>query len=81
MSELISRQLKPCPFCGCIPKLYWERWNEISERAGTYVLEANHSRDCFIYQMNGMNTTGKATSHSARILIEMWNTRLGEYDD
>lgn len=28
--------LKPCPFCGVKPRLYWEAWKDISPDAGVW---------------------------------------------
>ncbi len=70
--------LKPCPFCGVIPRIYWEPWLEISETAGCYVLEANHNSGCFIPSMNGMNKSGKMSAFNDKCLIEAWNRRAGE---
>ena len=70
--------LKPCPFCGVIPRIYWEPWLEISETAGCYVLEANHNSGCFIPSMNGMNKSGKMSAFNDKCLIEAWNQRAGE---
>ena len=72
--------LKPCPFCGAIPRIYWEPWLEISETAGCYVLEANHNSGCFIPSMNGMNKSGKMSAFNDKCLIEAWNRRAGEED-
>ena len=71
-------ELKRCPFCGVAPRLYWESWSEISENAGTYVLEADHRNCCFIVSMNGFNITGKMTSFNKDFLIEAWNGRVEE---
>lgn len=71
-------ELRKCPFCGVIPRLYWEAWKEISESAGTYVLEANHKNSCFIYRMNGMNSKGRMSAFNKECLIEAWNRRVGD---
>ena len=70
--------LKPCPFCGVIPRLYWNHWTEISETAGTYILEAEHKPGCFIRSMNGMNKNGRMSAFNEKCLIEAWNRRAGE---
>lgn len=69
-------ELKPCPFCGVKPRLYWESWKEISPESGIYVLEANHTNNCYIYRINGMNSTGRASSRSKVCLVEWWNRRV-----
>lgn len=71
-------ELKPCPFCGVFPRLYWESWSEISENAGTYVIEADHKNNCFIKAMNGMNKTGRMSSFNEECLIKSWNRRVGD---
>lgn len=68
-------ELKPCPFCGAIPQLYWEPWKEISEMAGTFILEADHHEDCFIRNMNGLNITGRMSSGNKERIINAWNRR------
>lgn len=72
----MSDVLKPCPFCGAIPDIFWEPWREISEDAGAYVLEANHTHECFIVRMNGMNFRGRMTSFNKDSLIDAWNRRV-----
>ena len=72
--------LKPCPFCGVIPRLYWNPWPEISENAGAYILEAEHRPGCFIRSMNGMNKNGRMSAFNDKCLIEAWNRRAGEED-
>lgn len=74
----MSKELKPCPFCGVIPKLWWDAWVEISPESGCYHLEANHIRDCYITHMNGMNITGRASASNKEYLIDWWNRRIGE---
>lgn len=68
-------ELKPCPFCGVIPILYWERWDEISPDSGCYHLEANHTKDCYILHMNGMNIKGRTSAFNKECLVDWWNRR------
>ena len=71
-------ELKPCPFCGVIPNLWWDAWEEISPESGCYHLEANHTEDCYITHMNGMNSTGRTSASNKECLIDWWNRRMGE---
>lgn len=71
-------KLKPCPFCGAIPRLYWEPWKEISPTSGCYVLEADHTDKCYILHMNGTNSTGRTSAFNTECLIRYWNHRSGE---
>ncbi len=70
--------LKPCPFCGVVPRIYWEPWKDISETAGIYVLEANHKNECYIPSICGMNATGMCISKNETALINTWNRRFNE---
>lgn len=74
-------ELKPCPFCGIIPTIHWEKWREINDEAGCYVLEAPHPIGCFIRSMNGTNTTGRMSSFNKDVLVERWNTRIEVSDE
>lgn len=74
-------KLKPCPFCGAIPTIRWEKWREISETSGCYVLDAPHEMGCFIRSMDGMNTLGQAHSFYKDGLVARWNTRMKGTDD
>ena len=67
--------LKPCPFCGVIPTVKWDAWKEISPKSGCYHLEANHTKDCYILHMNGMNLTGRSSAFNKECLIDWWNRR------
>ena len=69
-------QLKPCPFCGAIPTIHWEKWEEISVKSGIYVLNAYHDFECFIRRMNGMNIKGEMCAYTKERLIEVWNRRV-----
>lgn len=71
-------KLKPCPFCGAVPRLYWDAWEEISETAGTYVLEANHQKGCFIRALNGTNKYCTMTALNEKRLIDAWNRRASD---
>lgn len=71
-------ELKPCPFCGAIPTIEWEKWGEISETSGIYVLEANHKSCCFIRLMNGMNITGRMSAWNKTMLADAWNRRKSD---
>lgn len=70
--------LKPCPFCGVKPRLYWEAWKDISPDAGIWKLEADHKADCYITHINGTNYTGRSSSGSVSRLAEWWNHRENE---
>lgn len=70
-----KNKLKPCPFCGVVPKIYWESWPEISENSGIYHLEAEHKPNCFIRHINGMNPTGQSSASNKEWLLETWNNR------
>lgn len=74
----MDEELKPCPFCGVVPKLWWEAWREISPVSGCYHLEAQHTKDCYILHMNGMNSTGRTSAFNKECLIDLWNRRAGE---
>lgn len=73
-------KLKPCPFCGIVPRLYWESWKEISETSGIYVLEADHRKGCFIRSMNGTSRKGRMSSCNKKSLIEAWSRRTSDDD-
>ena len=68
-------ELKPCPFCGVIPTVKWDAWEEISPKSGCYHLEANHTKDCYILHMNGTNSTGQSSAFNKECLIDWWNRR------
>ena len=72
--------LKPCPFCGVKPRLYWEAWKDISPDAGVWKLEANHKDSCYITHINGMNTTGRSCAGRMSRLVEWWNHREKDGD-
>lgn len=76
MQTMADIKLKPCPFCGATPKLYWESWDEISATSGCYVLEAKHKNECFIALMNGFNFSGRMSSFNEKHLIDAWNRRV-----
>lgn len=69
-------ELKPCPFCGVVPTIEWEPWEEISKTAGIFNLEANHTPDCFLHQMNGLNIKGRMSAFNKTVLILAWNRRI-----
>ncbi len=71
-------KLKPCPFCGAVPRLYWEPWKEISPTCGIYVLEAEHKDSCYISHINGMNLTGRTSASNKKCLIDWWNRRASD---
>ena len=31
---MTTYELKPCPFCGVMPHIYWEAWKDISRMRG-----------------------------------------------
>lgn len=68
-------KLKPCPFCGVMPTLYWEKWEDISPTAGCFILEADHEKECFIRRMNGTNYTGQISAFHKNRLVDIWNRR------
>lgn len=68
-------ELKPCPFCGVVPEIRWEKWSEISEDSGVYVLEALHNDKCYFVSMNGTNNKARKSAFNKECLIEAWNTR------
>lgn len=78
MSE---RRIKPCPFCGVVPKIYWQPWTEISENCGIYHLEAEHKSNCFIRHINGMNLTGQSSASNKEWLLETWNNRYEDTEE
>lgn len=78
MAHELNINLKPCPFCGVKPTIRWESWKEISPNSGCYVLEANHTNDCFIMHMNGTNKTGRISSFNAKCIVDWWNRRASE---
>lgn len=75
-----NEELKPCPFCGTIPLLEWEKWSEISENSGTYKIYANHKPGCFIRCVDTPNITGKVICDSKKFLIDCWNRRVEQCD-
>lgn len=78
-------KLKPCPFCGVIPVLYCDLtdWrgiprykpNEKGYRPTSYVLQAEHKKQCYIRGMDGMNLSGRSTASNWQCLVEWWNRR------
>lgn len=68
-------ELKPCPFCGVMPHIYWEAWKDISPDAGVWKLEANHKDSCYITHINGMNISGRSSARRLSQLVEWWNHR------
>ena len=74
-------ELKPCPFCGVVPRIKWEAWEYIGENAGVYVLEAPHGRGCFIRAMDGGNYMGQMSSLNITSLVEAWNRRADNAAD
>lgn len=68
--------LKPCPFCGAVPTIRWEKWEEISDTSGIYVLEAFHKHGCYIRHMDGLDRKGTTHSPYKDVLINRWNTRI-----
>ena len=73
MSEI---ELKPCPFCGVVPKIEWEPWKDISETSGVYALTAEHKDGCYISLMNGFNLNGRMSAFCKKVLEEAWNRRV-----
>ena len=72
--------LKPCPFCGVKPRLYWKAWKDVSPDAGVWELEANHKDSCYITHINGMNITGRSCAGCMSRLVEWWNHREKDGD-
>ena len=78
-------ELKPCPFCGVVPKLSCDitDWrgrpvyqpDKNGYRPVSYNLKAEHKRDCFIVRMNGMNLNGEMSAFNWECLVETWNRR------
>lgn len=68
-------ELKSCPFCGVVPTIEWEPWEEISKTAGIFNLEANHKPECFLYNMNGLNIKGRMSRQNITLLVDAWNRR------
>ena len=68
-------ELKPCPFCGVMPHIYWEAWKDISPDAGVWKLEANHKDSCYITHINGTNISGRSSARRLSQLVEWWNHR------
>lgn len=68
-------ELKPCPFCGVMPHIYWEAWTDISPDAGVWKLEANHKDSCYITHINGTNISGRSSARRLSQLVEWWNHR------
>lgn len=69
-------KLKPCPFCGVVPKIEWEPWKEISETSGIYKLTAEHKRSCFLALMDGFYCNGMMSAFCKNVLEEAWNRRV-----
>ena len=72
---MTTPKLKPCPFCGAMPHIYWEAWKDISPDAGVWKLEANHKDSCYITHINGTNISGRSSAKSLSKLVEWWNHR------
>ena len=71
----VMEELKPCPFCGVMPHIYWEAWKDISPDAGVWKLEANHKDSCYITHINGTNISGRSSARRLSQLVEWWNHR------
>ena len=72
---MTTPKLKPCPFCGVTPHIYWEAWKDISPDAGVWKLEANHKDSCYITHINGTNISGRSSAKGLSQLVEWWNHR------
>ena len=72
---MTTYELKPCPFCGVMPHIYWEAWKDISPDAGVWKLEANHKDSCYITHINGTNISGRSSARRLSQLVEWWNHR------
>ena len=58
--------LKPCPFCGAVPKLGFKRTT-----TGDYcTLYADHEEDCFFWMLSDV-----AMAENHGVLISKWNKR------
>ena len=78
-------QLLPCPFCGAVPTLKCDLtdWagrpvygpDEKGYRPTWYTMEARHRKDCYIYHMDGTNSTGRMTAGHWECLVEWWQRR------
>ena len=68
-------ELKPCPFCGVMPHIYWEAWKDISPDAGVWKLKANHKDSCYFTHINGKNISGRSSARRLSQLVEWWNHR------
>lgn len=64
--------IKPCPFCGVIPRMGTLRTSE-----GDYcTLYAEHSYDCYFNTIEGGNGMGRGVSMNHGSLIRKWNRRV-----
>ena len=77
-----DRRIKPCPFCGAAPKIYWQRLPEISENGGIYQLKVEHKPNCFIKHINnGMDLFGQFSATDKEWLLETWNNRYEDREE
>ena len=75
---MTNYNLKPCPFCSAIPTIRWEQWPITSDKSRVYILEADHSNECFIPLMEGLNRTGRMMAMSEERLADIWNRRAND---
>lgn len=69
-----DERIKPCPFCGGEAEIKWVPWTEIGKSSGAYVLNVNHSPQCFIRNADGL-IDGRMTDSCKERIIATWNTR------
>ena len=75
----IDKRFHPCPFCGAIPKIYWDDEQNVKNRTPQSVcfLVVQHSRRCFFTKrINNRNPNMIVSSRNFKKLLEEWNGKI-----